>query len=618
MKREFSLRLIIFFTCVAIAIGMFYQPISSSIVSAEEKEMRGVWISTVSNIDFPSKQTTDSKQLKKELTEIFDHCKEMGFNSVFFQVRPAGDAFYHSDIYPWSKYLTGTQGVAPDNGFDPLSFAVEEAHKRGIELHAWINPYRITTSAEDNECLADSNPAKMHSELVLQDADGKMYYNPGHPDAIQLIIDGAMEIIKNYDVDGLHMDDYFYPESNFNDDDTYALYNKGYDNKNEWRRAMVNQLVRSLDTAIHKEKPNIAFGISPRGIWANESDMPDGSKTRGGGSYNTVFADSKAWVDNEWVDYIIPQIYWNIGYEAADYKVLCDWWSDVVAGTDVKLYIGEGAYRTISSTAPEWEGESGINEMKRHIQLGRDNKNISGYCMFTYNTFLNNTELSALMKKLNISGAENKEEVVSTNTTPLVGADKTDKSDGLGNTFTDMDEFWWAKEEVDALYSQGIIRGQSETIFAPSAPITRADNTVLLLRILGKNVDFVHNFDDVLPDAYYYREIGMAKELGITNGDGHGCFNPLGLIKRQDMVTLAYRVLVKEGKLTTIPNTAVLNEFTDKDLIDFYARDAMAACIDAGLIKGDYEYKLLKPQDTASRVEVAIFMFRIQKLLNEK
>ena len=232
--------------------------------------------------------------------------------------------------------------------------------------------------------------------------------------------------------------------------------------------------------------------------------------------------------------------------------------------------------------------------------------------MFTYNTFVKNQDLDALMKETNLKIADLKEDIL------VSGEEPKDKPGEVNpSAFTDMDDYWWAKTEVDALYSQGIIRGQSETTFAPAAPITRADNTVLLLRILGKKVKFVHNFDDVLPDAYFYNEIGMAKELGITNGDGAGCFHPYGLIKRQDMATLAYRVLVSEGKLTSIPNTGALNDFIDKDSIDFYARDAMAACVGAGLIKGDYEQKLLKPQDTASRVEVAIFMYRIQNLLKD-
>ncbi len=621
LKRyHFSLRLIALLICTAVAIGVFYQPITGGTVSAQQDELRGIWVSTVSNIDYPSAQTTDTNVLKKELTKIFEHCEKMGFNAVFFQVRPAGDAFYKSDIFPWSRYLTGTQGVAPDNGFDPLSFAVEEAHKRGMELHAWINPYRITASAKDAELLSKNNPAVLHPELVLTDANGKMYYNPGDSAAIKLIVDGAVEIVKNYDVDGLHMDDYFYPDSEFSDDGAYSFYQEKYPDKGDWRRAMVNKMVEEMDEAVHKENPEIIFGISPRGIWANDTDMPEGSATKGGGSYNTVYADSKAWVENGWVDYIMPQIYWNIGYEIADYSILCDWWSNLVKDTDVKLYIGEGAYRTVSSTTPAWTGEKGTEELKQHILLGRENKNISGFCMFTYHTFVDNPAIDTLMQEMNFKTSFKEDALDKQEEAPsLVEPSQTDKpsAETYENKFTDMDEYWWAMDEVNALASQGIIRGQSETKFAPDAYITRADNTVLLIRILGKKAEFQENFSDVSPDSYYYQEIGIAKELGIALGGGDNCFYPQGLIKRQDMATLAYRVLSKEGVLTSIPNTGVLNQFLDKDSIDFYARDAMAACVGAGLMSG-YGDGWMNPQGNATRIEVALFMYRIQNLLNQE
>ncbi len=615
-KYNFSFRLFVLMVCTAIAIGFFYQPTSNHTVSAEEDELRGVWVSTVSNIDYPSTQTTDSEFLEKEMTKILDHCKKMGFNAVFFQVRPTGDALYQSEIFPWSRYLTGTQGVAPEHNFDPLSFAVKEAHKRGIELHAWINPYRITASASERELLSKDNPAVLHPELVLTDKNGKMYYNPGDSASIQLIVEGAVEIVKNYDVDGIHMDDYFYPDSDFNDDIAYSFYRDEYPDKGDWRRAMVNKMVKQMDEAVHAENPDIDFGISPRGIWANDYDIPGGSATRGGGSYDTVYADSKAWVENGWVDYIMPQIYWNIGYEIADYSILCDWWSDLVKDTDVKLYIGEGAYRTVSSTIPAWTGEKGTEELEQHISMGRENENISGYCMFTYHTFVDNPAIDALMQKVNGTVLHDQEQSTE-EMPPLAEPSVTDKpmNEAYVNKFTDMDDYWWAMDEVNSLASQGIIRGQSETKFAPDSYITRADNTVLLLRILGKTAEFSGNFTDVLPDSYYYQEIGIAKELGIALGGGDGCFYPTGLIKRQDMATLAYRVLSAEGILTSIPNTGVLNQFLDKDSIDFYARDAMAACVGAGLMSG-YGDGWINPQGNATRIEVALFMYRIQNLLN--
>ncbi len=626
-KYNFSLRMLALMICAAVSVGVFYNPKNEGSVSAQGSEMRGVWVSTVSNIDYPSQQTTDPAILKSELVAILDHCDAMGFNTVFFQVRPSGDAFYASDIFPWSRYLTGTQGVAPKDGFDPLAFIIEEAHERDMELHAWINPYRITNSSAEQEYLAANNPAVLHPELVLTDSNGKMYYNPGDSASLKLIVEGAEEIVKNYDVDGLHMDDYFYPEGDFDDDTTYSFYQAQYPDKGDWRRAMVNKLVQQIDAAVHKIKPEIAFGISPRGIWANASEIPGGSDTSGGGSYHKIYADSKAWVENGWVDYIMPQIYWNIGYEIADYSVLCDWWSDLVAGTDVRLYIGEGAYRTISSTLPAWTGNNGTEELRRHVTMGRENDQISGYCMFTYHTFLDNPSIYQLMQEINALppskpgvATDKPAEIPVLSGTPPMSAESEEMDQQNGayvNQFTDLGDYWWAMDAVNALASQGIIRGRSETEFDPDSYITRADNTVLLLRVLGKTADFQDNFADVYPGSYYYQEIGAAKALGIAEGYGNNLFDPENRIKRQDMATLAYRVLREEGILTSIPNTGNLNQFLDKDSIDFYARDAMAACVGAGLMSG-YGDGWINPQGNASRIEVALFIYRIQNLITEK
>lgn len=605
MKHTFSLRVLLLLLCAAVSVSAFYVPTG---VRAEDTELRGVWVSTVSNIDYPSAPTKDATILKNELIKILDNCKDMGFNAVFFQVRPASDAFYKSEIFPWSKYLTGEQSVAPDNGFDPLEFATDEAHKRGLELHAWLNPYRIT--ANKNDTLSENNPAVQNPELVLTDSDGKMYYNPGDSASIDLIVRGAEEIVKNYDVDGIHLDDYFYPEGGYNDDTTYSFYKEQYPDKDNWRRANVDKLVKTLDERLHAIDKNIQFGISPRGIWANKSEMAEGSDTNGSGSYSKIYADSRGWVKNGWVDYIMPQIYWNIGYELADYTTLCNWWSDVVSGTDVKLYIGEGAYRTTSSSLPAWTGENGTNELKTHIADGRSNPEIDGYCCFTYNDFIENSSIYTLMQELNTKTYEDAVEVMAE---PLSGT-LLEPDPNYTNKFTDMDEYWWAMDSVNDLASRGIIKGRSETSFDPDANITRADNTVLLLRVLGKAAKFDSNFDDVYEGSYYYNEIGMAKALGIASGVGGNKFDPDALVKRQDMATLAYRVLAKEGIVTSIPNTTNLNQFKDSDNIDFYAREAMSACTAAGLMSG-YGDNTINPQGNATRIEVALFMHRIFKLL---
>ncbi len=645
MKKNgsFMMRLLMLLICAVVSVATV-QPAQPEAL-AEETELRGVWVSTVANIDYPTTQTTDSAVLKQELVSILDHCKAMGFNAVFLQVRPCSDAFYKSSIFPWSRYLTGEQGKAPSDGFDPLEFAVDEAHARGMQLHAWINPYRITSAASDSSKLSADNPAVVNPDLVLTDSNGKLYYNPGDSKSIELIVNGAAEIVENYDVDGLHMDDYFYPEGSFNDDTTYSYFKDEYPDKAAWRRSNVDKLVKALDERLHSIKPDIQFGISPRGIWANKSEMAEGSDTNGSGSYNKIFADSRGWVKNGWVDYIMPQIYWNIGYEIADYTVLCNWWSDVVDGTDVKLYIGEGAYRTTSSSLEAWSGENGTNELRTHIINGRSNPNISGYCCFTYNDFLANPSIYALMQEVNSDGA------VAPQGSVMASGDVTDEGqtappeisdgfeepaapgisdgfeepaapaigDGVENTsyknkFTDMNDYWWAMDAVNELSAKGVIKGRSETEFDPDSNITRADNTVLLLRVLGKTAEFTENFNDVYEGSYYYNEIGMAKALGFASGVGDNNFDPEAAVKRQDMATLAYRVLSSEGLLTSIPNTGVLNSFADKDSIDFYAREAIAACVDAGLISG-YGDGTINPQGNASRIEVALFIYRISNML---
>lgn len=640
-KHEFTFRIVTLIVCTAIAITLFYAPENKGTVQAEFSELRGLWVSTVSQLDYPSTYTTDPEVLKSDMLAILDNAKDMGFNSIFFQVRPAGDALYKSSIFPWSKYLSGTQGVAPDGGFDPLAFAVEEAHSRGMELHAWINPYRVTSSSADNSKLASNNPAVTRPELTFTASDGKIYYNPGEAAAIDLIIAGAKEIAANYDVDGIHMDDYFYPSASFDDEGTYAYYKDQYPDKDNWRRNMVDTLIRGIYGAVHEVKPNIQFGVSPAGIWANADSMPGGSNTRGNQTYFSGFADTKGWVEKGWIDYIMPQLYWNIGYAAADYTTLVNWWSNVVAPTNVKLYIGEGAYRTTSSDLDAWKGENGTNELRTHVNMGRENQNVDGYCMFTYNTFITNHSIYALMQELNATPADKittgstetpapaetptptpsngivpdpTEAPAPTNVpepeaTPIPGPDGS-----YVNRFTDMTEYTWAMDEVNSLASQGIIKGISDTEFAPDSYITRADNTALLLRVLNKTAEVTDNFDDVYPGKYYYNEIGMAKALGIAQGVGNNNFDPDAYIKRQDMATLAYRVLRSEGKLTAIPNSGVLNVYTDNNYIDFYARDAMAACVSAGLM-GGYGDNTIKPQDNASRIEVALFIYRIQQLM---
>lgn len=374
MKRSFRLLALV----LACVLTLVTPAFAAGTPSASE-EMRGVWVSSVYNLDYPSSPTTDPDKLKAEADEILDNCVKWGLNAVFLQVRPSGDALYKSDLFPWSKYLTGSVGTAPQYGFDPLEYWVEAAHKRGLELHAWINPYRITRSKDTEwNSLPSTHPAKMNPDWVVKYSDGNYYFNPGIPEVRDLVTRGAVEIVQNYDVDGLHMDDYFYPGTDFNDAATYQKYGSSFSNIADFRRDSVNQLVAQLDTAVHNIDPDIQFGISPSGIWANKSTDPRGSNTNGSEHYVSSYADSLYWIENGLVDYIIPQIYWEIGHKLADFATLADWWNDAVAGSDVHLYIGMGAYRCADNPTGVWTTTDPLFDSLAYLE----NKDNVGGCVF--------------------------------------------------------------------------------------------------------------------------------------------------------------------------------------------------------------------------------------------
>jgi len=378
---------------------IFTFSICNTVAYGSVKEFRGIWVATVYAIDYPSSSyTSDDTILKSIAIELLDNVKDMGFNAVFLQVRPSADAFYKSEIFPWSKYLTGEQGKSPDNNFDPLEFFVEEAHKRGIELHAWINPYRVTASATENDLLDEKNPAVLNPEVTVLHTDGKIYFNPGEPEARQIVINGVKEIIENYDVDGIHLDDYFYPDNGFDDLGTYVKYGGGFSNIEDWRRNNNDLLIREIHDVIDSTHSDVSFGVSPKGIWANKSSNPLGSNTNGSQSYYTGYADTRKWVKEGYIDYILPQIYWNIGYSIADYEKLVNWWADTVNGTNVKLYIGQAAYKTgnIDISSP-WYG---VSEIERQVDLNRITSNVDGYSMYSFNSFINNEDLYQLIKQL--------------------------------------------------------------------------------------------------------------------------------------------------------------------------------------------------------------------------
>ena len=383
-----------------LALPFWPRTVGSSVAVAApnvnaDVEMRGIWVSTVINLDYPAAPTASEQELKKQADEILDNAAALGFNTVFLQVRPCADAFYQSDLYPWSIYLTGTQCEAPENDFVPLAYWVAGAHQRGLELHAWINPYRVTRAAAEWDKLAADNPAKMHPEWVVKYKDN-YYFDPGIPAVRQLVIDGVEELLENYAVDGIHMDDYFYPGTDFDDAATYAKYGAGFADIGDWRRDNVNQLVQGLHKFMEKNAPKADFGISPAGIWASKTLNPAGSNTTSTySSYYNMYADTKLWVEEGWLDYIAPQIYWERGHKTADFTALLDWWCDVTSSTGVKLYIGLADYKTLEAKASDNAWFDG-KEIAAQMAACAANEQVAGTIHFRYGS----VEASPALKRV--------------------------------------------------------------------------------------------------------------------------------------------------------------------------------------------------------------------------
>ncbi len=351
---------------------------------AQKQQLRAVWIASVVNIDWPSKPGLSADQQKAELRSWFDMAVAQNHNAVVLQVRPTADAFWPSSVEPWSKYLTGTQGVDP--GYDPLAFAVAEAHQRNLELHAWFNPYRITMNlTSDVAGLSPTHPAKVHPDWTIA-YGGKLYYNPGVPEARAFVESAIMDAVTKYDIDAVHFDDYFYPYpvsgQTFDDSAQYAAYGGGM-SLADWRRDNINKLITELGTQIKAAKPWVKFGVSPFAVWMNQANDPRGSATQAGAqTYSDLYADTRRWAQEGWIDYIAPQIYWAESLAVADYNVLVDWWSDVVRGHDVQLYIGQATYKIGTSTqSPEWNNEP--REMSNHLEYNSHHPEVLGDIYFS-------------------------------------------------------------------------------------------------------------------------------------------------------------------------------------------------------------------------------------------
>ncbi|HPG08018.1 MAG TPA: family 10 glycosylhydrolase [Saprospiraceae bacterium] len=355
----------------------------------KKREFRAAWIATVENIDWPSRPGLSTEEQRRELTSLYDQLKGIGLNAVVVQIRPACDAFFPSTIEPWSAFLTGRQGEAPHPFYDPLEFMIQEAHKRSLEFHAWINPFRAANNNQRQSLSAD-HVARKHPDWVIE-YDGKLYLNPGMPVVQSYVLQVIQEIVQNYDIDAVHLDDYFYPYkvagAVFDDAATYAGSPVKFPSIDEWRRNNINTFIFRLHNLIKNTKPYVQLGISPFGVWRNQDKDPKlGSPTQAGQTcYDDLYADILLWLDKGWMDYVAPQLYWPLGFKRVDPATMMDWWS--MHRNQANLYIGHAIYRVGSQADAAWLSPA---ELPNQLRLSRRNPAIEGNIYYSGKWFEKN------------------------------------------------------------------------------------------------------------------------------------------------------------------------------------------------------------------------------------
>jgi len=371
--------------CAAAALCLLAAGQSYAQTTAPKREMRGVWISTHISLDWPVRTQTPDQQ-RSALTAILDHNKATGMNAAYFQVRSQSDAMYPSTLEPWSYYLTNSSGTAPSPAWDPLQFAIEESRKRGLEFHAWINPYRAVatlSNAGNNAMYGPTHVSRTHPEWLLTVGTVQIL-NPGLPAVREHVHAVVMDIVQRYDVDGIHFDDYFYPNGTpaTLDDAAYNADPRGFPNtpagRADWRRDNINLLISSVGESIAALKPWVKFGISPSGIYRSSTDPAVGSPTSAGAlqHYSAMFADSRKWLQMGWIDYLAPQVYWYIGQAGSDYQLLVPWWNE--NAFDRHMYIGLADYKmnTAGWTSPA--------QIANQIAMNRSSSHIAGQIHFRH------------------------------------------------------------------------------------------------------------------------------------------------------------------------------------------------------------------------------------------
>lgn len=381
------------FILISLVLLSFWKGKAQEKIIYPKNEFRAVWIATVANIDWPKSNLDPVDKQKADYIEILDTYKKMNYNAVIVQIRSSGEAFYPTELAPWSRFLTGKEGKAPSPYYDPLEWMITEAHARGFEFHAWLNPYRATMDTK-TETLSPNHDYNKHRNWMIKYGESgkeKYYYNPALPEVQSYLTKVVEEVVQKYDIDAIHFDDYFYPYKvtgqTFNDRASYLKYG-GELKLEDWRRANVDSLVKRVSHTIKDCKPWVQFGISPFGVWRNKSVDPKGSDTESGQTnYDDLYADPMNWMEHQWIDYLVPQLYWSIEHPKASYSKLLKWWSENSKNTTI--YIGNGVYKINNDSDKKWNNPL---EIPNQIDLTRTFKNVQGNAFFSAKWFVNKNQ----------------------------------------------------------------------------------------------------------------------------------------------------------------------------------------------------------------------------------
>lgn len=614
----------------------------------QKRHLRGAWISTVINLDWPSAgaRDTDSEaeriqKSKAELIAMLDKAVDLNMNAVFFQVSPEGDALYSSDIVPWSRYLTGTFGANP--GFDPLQFAVEEAHKRNLELHAWLNPYRVAMKTDDATKATlniEKSVYKEHPDWI-RTASNRLIVDPGIPGAREWVSDRVMEVVRDYDVDGIHFDDYFYLDG-VEDQSTFEQYNDGqFWSKADWRRNNTYVLIKDISEKIEAEKPWVKFGISPSGVWANKKDgYPDGSNTSASLThYDKSFADTKKWIEEEIIDYIAPQVYWSFENKLAPYGELGTWWSNVVSGKDVHLYMGQALYKVNGDTDPYFNSPEVVEEFKRQLKFNMAKPEISGSIMFRFKNFYD-------AGKQDVVGAIKNDLWARKSLIPVMpwkggvapespqNGETELHGDGIKVIWTDSDpnSSYYAIYRVDkrigldvdsdqsARYLVGTVRKKDGSVQEFIDKGNYDENTVYAVT----GLDRLHNESQpsiaAKDNSNYFYDVGSASngwaieaidtlyERNVIKGMGNGLFAPGSSVRRADfliMVMNSYGIEVEQD---------IDDNFSDAG--DSYYTDYVGTAKKLGIVDGVGNNRFM-PEASISRQDMFLILYRALERLDK-